>query len=225
MRPFDTLHSTRTPDGNRLSWHHRDGEYFIHLDGEELMSTRRTGSESALALLACQKLADRKNPRVLIGGLGFGYTLRAALEVLPTQAEVVVAEIFPAVVEWNREHLESLHRQTLEDRRVTIRNGNVWELLGDEQAFDAILLDVDNGPSAWCLSSNSRLYARQGLERIRTSLKPGGVLAIWSADADAAFVKLLEKSGFTARAERVRDHDRKGAQHTVFLALKKHPRA
>jgi len=225
MRPFETLHSTRTPDGNRLSLHHRDGEYFIHLDGEELMSTRRTGSESALALLACQKLADRKNPRVLIGGLGFGYTLRAALEVLPTQAEVVVAEIFPAVVEWNREHLEPLHRQTLEDRRVTIRNGNVWELLGDEQAFDAILLDVDNGPSAWCLSSNSRLYDREGLRRIRESLKPGGVLAVWSADADAAFVKLLGGTGFWARAERVRDHGRKGAHHTVFLAQKKPTKA
>ncbi len=221
MRPFETLHSTRTPDGSRLSLHHRDGEYFIHLDGEELMSTRRTGSESALALFACQNLADRKNPRVLIGGLGLGYTLRAALEVLPTQAEVVVAEIYPSVVEWNREHLEPLHRQALDDKRVTIQNANVWELLRDIQTFDAILLDVDNGPSAWCLSSNSRLYDRQGLQKIRASLKPGGVLAVWSADADAAFVKLLAKSGFSARTESVRDHDRKGAHHTIFLARKR----
>jgi len=221
MRPFETLHSTKTPDGTRLSLHHRDGEYFIHLNGEELMSTRRTGSESALAALACQKLPDRRHPRVLIGGLGFGYTLRAALEILPAQAEVVVAEIYPAVVEWNREHLEPLHRQTLEDERVMIQNTNVWELLGDKQAFDAILLDVDNGPAAWCLSSNSRLYARQGLEKIRASLKPGGVLAVWSADADAAFVKLLGKNGFSARAERVRDHDRKGTHHTIILGLKK----
>jgi spermidine synthase len=221
MRPFETLDSTRTRDGTRLSLHHRKGEYFIHLDGEELMSTRRTGSESALATLACQQLADRKHPRVLIGGLGFGYTLRAALEVLPMQAMVVVAEIYPAVVEWNRERLEPLHRQALKDKRVTIRNANVWDLLGDRQDYDAILLDVDNGPTAWCLNSNSRLYDREGLRKIRESLKPGGVLAVWSADADAAFVKLLSKNGFSARAERVRDHDRKGAQHTVFLALKK----
>ncbi len=106
MRPFETLHSTRTPDGTVLSLHRRDGDYFIHLDGEELMSTRRTGSESALAALACQEVLERKNPRILIGGLGFGYTLRAALEILPSRAEVVVAEIYPSVVEWNRERLE-----------------------------------------------------------------------------------------------------------------------
>jgi len=220
MRPFETLHGTTTPDGARLSLHHRNGEYFIHLDGEELMSTRRTGSESALATLAWQALDDRKHPQVLIGGLGFGYTLRAALEVLPPRARVVVAEIYPSVVEWNREHLEPLHRQTLEDERVVIRNANVWDLLGDRQSFDAILLDVDNGPSAWCLSSNGRLYDREGLQRIRASLTPGGVLAIWSAYEDAAFLKRLGKSGFSARVERVRDHRQKGAHHKIFLAQK-----
>jgi len=218
MRPFETLQSTTTPEGHRLTLHHRDGDYFIHLDGEELMSTRRTGSESALAELTCQELPNRKRPRLLIGGLGFGYTLRAALEVLPAQAEVVVAEIYPAVVEWNREHLEPLHRQTLEDHRVVIRSANVWDLLGEPRVFDAILLDVDNGPSAWCLSSNSRLYGREGLQRIRASLAPGGVLAVWSAYVDAAFVKRLGKSGFSAKAVRVRDHGRKGAQHTIFVA-------
>jgi len=221
MRPFETLDSTRTPDGTILSLHRRDGDYFIHLDGEELMSTRRTGSESALAALACQEVLERKNPRILIGGLGFGYTLRAALEILPFRAEVVVAEIYPSVVEWNRERLELMHRRALEDKRVLIRNANVWDLLEEIRAFDAILLDVDNGPSAWCLSSNGRLYDREGLRKIRAALTPQGVLAVWSAYTDAAFVKRLGKSGFTARIERVRDHQRKGAQHTIFLAQKK----
>jgi len=220
MRPFKTLHSTTTPDGTRLSLHHRDGDYFIHLDGEELMSTRRTGSESALATLAWKALDKRKHPRFLIGGLGFGYTLRAVLEALPARAEVVVAEIYPSVVEWNREHLEPLHRRTLEDKRVTIRNTDVWNLLGDRQSFDAILLDVDNGPSAWCLGTNGRLYDRKGLQRIRASLTPGGVLAVWSAYEDAAFLKRLGKGGFSARVERVRDHLQKGAHHKIFLAQK-----
>jgi len=225
MRPFETLHSTRTPDGTLLSLHRRDGDYFIHLDGEELMSTRRTGSESALAELACKDLRNRKNPRILIGGLGFGYTLRSALEILPPRAEVVVAEIYPSVVEWNRESLEPVHRRALEDKRVLIRNANVWDQLDESQAFDAILLDVDNGPSAWCLSSNGRLYDREGLKKIRAALTPGGVLAVWSAYADAAFVKRLGKSGFKAKVERVRDHQRKGAQHTIFLARKSSGRA
>lgn len=225
MRPFETLSSATTPEGHRLSLHHRDGDYFIHLDGEELMSTRRTDSESALATLACQELRERQQPRLLVGGLGFGYTVRAALESLPARARVVVAEIYDPVVDWNREHLEPLHRQTLEDERVEIRHANVWDLLENRQEFDAILLDVDNGPSAWCLGSNSRLYDRQGLQRLRASLVPGGVLAVWSAYADDAFLKRLRKSGFAARVERVRDHHHKGARQTIFVALKKPTRA
>ena len=220
MRPFETLDRVPRADGTVLSLHHRDGDYFIHLDGEELMSTRRTGSEAALARVACQQRPEGQNPRVLIGGLGFGYTLRAALEALPPRAEVVVAEIYSAVVEWNRELLEPIHRQTLEDERVVIQNANVWDLLDGRQTFDVVLLDVDNGPSAWCLTSNSRLYDRKGLQRIRASLAPRGVLAVWSAYADEAFVKRLKKSGFSTRVERVRDHHRKGAQHTIFIASK-----
>jgi len=145
--------------------------------------------------------------------------------ILPPRAEVVVAEIYPSVVEWNRESLEPVHRRALEDKRVLIRNANVWDQLDESQAFDAILLDVDNGPSAWCLSSNGRLYDREGLKKIRAALTPGGVLAVWSAYADAAFVKRLGKSGFKAKVERVRDHQRKGAQHTIFLARKSSGRA
>lgn len=220
MRPFETLDRVTRADGTVLSLHHRDGDYFIHLDGEELMSTRRTGSEEALATLACQEISGRKSPRILIGGLGFGYTLRTALEVLPARSEVIVAEIYAPVVEWNRTSMRPLHRQTLEDERVIIQIANVWDCLARREAFDAILLDVDNGPSAWCLGSNGRLYDRPGLERIRASLSPRGVLAVWSAYTDDAFSKRLRKSGFSTRAVRVRDHHRKGAQYTIFLASK-----
>jgi len=184
------------------------------------MSTRRTGSESALARLACEELPERNNPRIMICLLYFGYTLRAALEILPGRAQVLVAEINSSVVEWNREYLEPLHREALDDERVVIQIANVWDCLEGQQAFDAILLDVDNGPSAWCLGSNARLYDRPGLERMRASLSPRGILAVWSAYADEAFSKRLRKSGFSTRAVRVRDHHRKGAQHTIFIASK-----
>ena len=218
MRTFDTLDRAATPDGRWLTLHHRDGDFFIYLDGEELMSTRATGSEELLAELACRELATLDGPRILIGGLGFGYTLRAALALLPPRAKVLVAEILPAVVDWNRTHLDAIHRQGLEDSRVEIRTGDVWNLLDGRAGLDAILLDVDNGPSAWCLDSNSRLYSPQGLQQIHRSLAAGGMLAIWSAYSDDAFVKRLAKSGFAVTVERVRARGRKGARHTIFLA-------
>lgn len=220
MRPFETLDHTRTPDGRTLTLHHRDGDFFIHLDGDELMSSRATGSESALADLACRDLEAHESPRVLIGGLGFGYTLRAALSTLPPQAEVTVAEVFPAVVEWNRKRLGPLYRRTLEDPRVHLRETNVWHLLAGRPLYDAVLLDVDNGPSAWCLNANRRLYDRRGIDRLHRSLARRGVLAIWSAYSDTAFTKRLEKRGFQVQLESVRGRGRKGARHWIFLARK-----
>lgn len=220
MRPFETLDHTETADGRKLTLHHRDGDFFIHLDGDELMSSRATGSESALADLACRNLTPHKSPRVLIGGLGFGYTLRAALSALPQRAEVTVAEVFPAVVEWNRKRLGPLYRKTLEDPRVRLRETNVWHLLGDRPLYDAILLDVDNGPSAWCLNANRRLYDRRGIDRLGRSLVQRGVLAIWSAYPDPAFARRLEKQGFRVKLEGVRGRGRKGAKHWIFLARK-----
>lgn len=221
METFETLDRVTTPDGRRLTLHHRDGDFYIHLDGEELMSTRATGTEEALARLACGDLADRPRPRILIGGLGLGYTLRAALDHLPSQAEVLVAELFPEVVDWNRTCLPAEHRRCLDDPRVDIRTGDVWNLLDNPRRFDAILLDVDNGPSAWCMESNHKLYGPTGLERLERALASGGMLAIWSADGDDAFVRRLRKRGFRVRVERARARGRRGARHTIFLARKR----
>jgi len=221
MRPFETLDRVATPEGRELSLHHHDGHYFIHLDGEELMSTWVHGSESALAELACRELPHAKRPRILIGGLGLGFTLRAALEVLPKNAEVIVAELFPRVVEWNRTHLADRGRP-LDDPRVRVHSGDVLGLLRESSSrrYHAVLLDVDNGPSEWCLESNSGLYNRQGLDQIRKSIVPGGILAVWSAYPDPTFVKNLKKGGFQARAQNVRGRGKKGPRHTIFLARK-----
>lgn len=218
MRPFETLDRVTTPEGRELSLHHHDGHYFIHLDGEELMSTWVHGSETALAEMACEGLGRSPKPRVLIGGLGLGFTLRAALEILPETAEVVVAELFPRVVEWNRVHLTGLGRP-LEDRRVRIHDGDVGELLRQSPAghFDAVMLDVDNGPSEWCLKSNGALYDRDGLQAIKRAIAPGGTLAVWSAYPDPSFVKSLRKGGFEASSQTVRGRGRKGPRHTIFL--------
>jgi len=217
MKPFETLDSVKTPEGRVLSLHRRDGGFFILLDREELMATRAPGSEVALAEFGCKDLPS-KAPRVLIGGLGLGFTLRAALDVLPSAAEVVVAEVFPAVVEWNRTHLKDLQGDALSDRRTRIVTADVWNLLEEEGSFDAVLLDVDNGPQAACLEVNDRLYERAGMAKIRRALKPGGMLAVWSASTDPMFVKSLRKGGFDARAQNVRSHGLKGNRHTIFLA-------
>jgi spermidine synthase len=230
MKPFETVASVTTPEGRSLTLHRRDREYFIHLDGEELMSSRRTGSETALAERVLSELPEGTAPRILIGGLGLGFTLRAALAVLPREAKVVVAEIFPAVVAWNRNELAELGTppRPLDDRRVHVREEDVAAALAESSAiagdvgaagrWDAILLDVDNGPSAWCLGSNSGLYDRVGLERIRRSLNPGGILGIWSAYADAAFLGRLRKAGFDADVETARDRGLKGARNLLFVA-------
>ena len=216
MKPFETLARTTTPDGRQLTFHRRDADYFVYLDGEELMSTRAPGSERALAELACEGLGER--PRVLIGGLGLGFTLRAALDVLPPKAEVVVAELFAEVIEWNRTWLAALQAGALTDRRARIAHADVWDLIEGDGPWDAILLDVDNGPEAWCFEDNQRLYDRPGLARIRAALAPGGVAAFWAAQADPRFTKMLSKAGFQARRQTVRAHRGRGARHSVYLA-------
>lgn len=223
MRPFETLGTTVTPDGRTLTLHRRDGDFFLYLDGEELMSSRAPGSEIALAELALAELVRSRKTgprdcRVLIGGLGLGYTLRATLGLVSQGSEVVVAELLPAVVDWNRTELADLGRP-LEDRRVGVEQRDVAEVIaqGRRRKFDVILLDVDNGPSAWCLEENSRLYGRDGIRRVREALSPGGVLGVWSAYRDARFVESLDKAGFAARAVSVRARGDKGARHVVFL--------
>ena len=222
MKSFETLDRFVTPEGQELTFHRRDGDYFVYLDGEELMSSRAPGSERALAELACAGLEGR--PRVLIGGLGLGFTLRAALDVLPGGAEVVVAELFAKVIEWNRTWLAGLQGGALTDRRTRIEHADVWELVESGAPWNAILLDVDNGPEAWCFEPNRRLYGRAGLARIRAALAPRGVVAFWAAQADPRFLKTLRKSGFEARSHTVRARRGRGARHTVFVARRRAPR-
>jgi spermidine synthase len=219
MKRRELLASTITPDGMRMTLTEHAGDYYIDVDGKALMSTRLPGSEKAMAELAARELEGTRRPRVLIGGLGLGFTLGAALDLLPREATVVVVEYFETIVDWNRKFGFESATDRLADPRVVVEVTDVVEYLGSvKRPFDAILLDVDNGPDAWCLASNDRLYDRPGLIRIRQALKPGGLLAVWSAGASPVFEKRLAEVGFAARSETVRSRGRKGARHTIFLA-------
>jgi len=212
------LASTITPDGNELTLSMHAGDYYIDVDRQALMSTRAPGSEKAMAELAARELAGNPRPRVLIGGLGLGFTLGAALDVLPRGASVVVVEYFQTIVDWNRKFSFRSETDRLADSRVAVEVSDVVDYLRDvKRPFDAILLDVDNGPDAWCLTSNDRLYDRSGLMRIRRALKPGGLLAVWSAERSPVFESRLADVGFAARSESVRSRGHKGERHTIFL--------
>ena len=197
----------------------RAGDYYIDVEGRALMSTRATGSEKAMADLAAQELAGIDRPRVLIGGLGLGFTLGAALDVLPRGASVVVVEFFETIVDWNRKFGFHSTTDRLSDPRVVVKVADVVDFLRNvKRPFDAILLDVDNGPDAWTLASNDRLYDLAGLARIRRALTEGGLLVVWSAAESPIFENRLVQAGFTARSEAVRSRGRKGERHTIFLA-------
>jgi spermidine synthase len=195
-------------------------EYVILAGGKPLMSSRMHGSEEALAAFGCAGARARDEPCVLVGGLGMGFTLRATLDLLPPGASVVVAELVPAVVEWNRGPLGPLAGHPLKDPRVRIEIGDVAATLrASAQRFDAALLDVDNGPAAFTATHNTRLYDDGGLAAARMALKGGGVLAVWSAWEDRRFEQRLRYAGFTVQVERVRGRLRKGGpRHTIFIA-------
>ena len=217
MKRRELLASTITPDGMRMTLSLHAGDYYIEVDGQALMSTRAPGSEKTLADLAGRELEGKSHPRVLIGGLGLGFTLGAALDVLPRGASVVVVEFFETIVDWNRKF--GFQTDRLADPRVVVEVADVVDYLRDvKRPFDAILLDVDNGPDAWCMASNERLYDRPGLRRVRRALKPGGQLAVWSAEGSSRFEKRLAEVGFAARSEIVRSREHKGERHTIFLA-------
>jgi len=214
----ELLASTKTPDGKELTLSLHAGDYYIEVDRQGLMSTRAPGSEKEMADLAARELKGNHRPRVLIGGLGLGFTLGAALDVLPSGASVIVVEYFETIVDWNRKYSFGSTVDRLADPRVTVEVADVVDYLRKvRQPFDAILLDVDNGPNAWCLESNDRLYDRRGLIRIRQALTTGGVLAVWSAEGSPVFQSVLSKVGFEARSEVVRSRGRKGERHTIFL--------
>lgn len=223
MKPWEVLGETRTPDGTAMALTRRDREFVILANGKSLMSSLMHGSEEALAALACPKVRRVEEPSLLIGGLGMGFTLRAALNLLPTGARIIVAELVPAVVEWNRGPLGPLADYPLTDRRVDVVVGDVANVLAaSRNMFDAVLLDVDNGPAAFTASANVGLYSDRGLAAARTALKDEGVLAIWSAWDDRKFVQRLRYAQFDVEVEHVRGRLKKGGpHHTIFLARKR----
>jgi spermidine synthase len=221
MIPWKLLDTAQIPgNGGELRLYQRNTEFSIIIaGGGVLMSTRAHGSEDALAKLACSKIAGRSRARVLIGGLGMGFTLAAALHHLGTDAEVVVAELVPAVVAWNRGTLGEHAGHPLRDARATVREGDVARILkAERQAYDAILLDVDNGPQGLTRKNNDWLYTLNGLTAAYAALRPKGTLAVWSAGPDRDFTERLRKAGFEVKQTRVRAHDKKGELHTIWLA-------
>jgi spermidine synthase len=204
MKPKVKIASARTPDGGEMLLYQHDRDFLIEIDGEDLMLSRHHESELELARLGCAHLAGRKAPSILIGGLGMGYTLRQALDMLGPDAEVVAGELLEAVVEWNREFLGELNGRPLEDKRVVLETGNIVELISHSKSrFDAILLDIDNGPSAMSYSGNSRLYGYDGILSCRRALRKKGCLAVWSAGPCKEYEELLLHCGFHVRRYRV----------------------
>ena len=212
MKPWLTLDSAKTPDGAELTLQQRGDEFAIRAGGQVLMSSRSHGSEDELASVALS--GRRPSPKdVLVGGLGMGFTLRAALDKLGPDARVIVAELVPALVVWNRGALSKLAHGPLRDVRVSVLEGDVRTLLAPD-AFDAILLDVDNGPTALTIQANEALYSRRGLEKLCNSLRPGGRLALWSAAPVPAFVKKMHEAGFDARMQPA------GSRHVIFVGTR-----
>jgi spermidine synthase len=217
--PWKRLDTAVIPGGGELRLMRRGREFSIMLGQNELMNSRITASEEALAALACERIGHEERPAVLIGGLGMGFTLRAALSELGPNARIVVAELVPAIVRWARGPMAELFGLSLADPRVTVHEGDVASLVQrSKSAYDAILLDVDNGPEGLTLASNERLYDLQGLNRAREALRPGGVLAVWSSGPDRGFSERLRKPGFEVYEVSVRASGARGRRHIVWIA-------
>ena len=216
----ELLGSAQVPGGEELRLYRHDRDYMIVLDRNELMSTRRSGSEIALATQSIARVAGVKRPHILIGGYGMGFTLRAALEVLGPDAEITVAELVPEIITWARGPMAELMAGCLDDPRVTLLVGDVGDVIearpGD---FDAILLDVDNGPDGLVREDNNRLYSKRGLAAAKRALRPGGVLAVWSATKEPAFTARLKKAGYVVDEVGVRARSNgKGPMHMIWFA-------
>jgi spermidine synthase len=221
MIPWEHLDTTTMPDGGgELRLMRRGGEYSIMSGAIELMNSRLSGSEEALAALACARVGARRAPQVLIGGFGMGFTLRAALAALGPDAKVTVGELVPAVVAWARGPMAHLSAACLADPRVSVVMGDVGDLIREAQGrYDAILLDVDNGPEGLSREANNALYGRPGLLAARRALRPGGVLAVWSSTPNPPFTSRLRRAGFEVEEAKVRAHRGRGARHVVWLAV------
>ncbi len=217
----EIISSSKTPDGSKFILYQHENEYIIRVNGRILMSSGSSDSEKILAQKACSHLRDAVSPCVLVGGLGLGFTLRAALDLLPTSARVWVIEIVPAIIEWNKGILGKLNEFALQDPRVSVLESDIWEILRNPPVlFDAILLDVDNGPGAPALRQNRRLYTGKGLSLIKNTLKENGILGVWSADSDKPFSQRLIQNGFSVKTCNLPVQNENRENYVVFLAQK-----
>jgi spermidine synthase len=222
LKPLERLGQARTPNGTVIALYRHDGAYLIRADGVELMSTRRHLSEDRLAEVACDPLREIPQVRVLIGGLGLGFTLRAALRLLRDDAEVVVAELVPEVVAWNADPRFDLSVEAMEDSRVRVVQDDVTNVLrANPGAFDAIMLDTDNGPDGMLMSENARLYATRGIGLTVAALRAGGSVVYWSVGDDPKFAAALRGAGLDVTTLRVRAHDTAGPMHTLYAATRR----
>jgi spermidine synthase len=221
VKPLQLLATATAPDGEELRLMRRGGDFMIVLDRNELMNSRMSGSEEALATMACERLPGRAAPRFLIGGYGMGFTLRAALAVLGPEATLTVAELVPEIIAWARGPMAEMTAGCLDDPRVHVVLDDVAALIALARGpYDAILLDVDNGPDGLVREGNDRLYTTAGLAAARAALTPGGVLAVWSAAKDPKFARRLGKAGFGVDEVMVRARGNgKGAKHTIWFAV------
>lgn len=223
MIPWLQIDTARVPGADaELRLMRRGAEFSMMLGQNELMNSRLSGSEEALATLACRRIEAVKRPNLLIGGLGMGFTLRAALAVLGPDARITVAELVPAVIAWARGPMASIFAESLDDPRASILNADVIEVIQSHaSAFDAILLDVDNGPEGLIRKANDALYNPKGLKAVRRALRPGGVLAVWSSGPHPLFSKRLGDAGFAVDEVAVRaTTKRRGARHIIWFATK-----
>lgn len=221
MIPWVRLGAAPVPGGGELSLMRRGGEFSIRIGAQELMNSRRGGSEEALATIACARIAARARPRVLIGGLGMGFTLRAALGALGASARVDVAELVPVVAQWAQGPMAEIFAGSLDDPRVRVEFTDVAEIIrAATSAYDAILIDVDNGPEGLTRQANDRLYDARGLAAARAALKVGGVLAVWSAQPDQRFAQRLRDAGFATEEIRARERGARGARRVIWLATR-----
>jgi spermidine synthase len=224
MKRLVEIDRSAVPGGKEMVLYRRNDDFVVMVGGQELMGSRAHASEERLATLACAGLRESAGTRVLVGGLGMGYTVRAALRKLGDDARVDVAELVPAVVRWNRGVLAALAGAPLSDPRVHVIEADVGQVLGEaEGVYDAVMLDVDNGPAALTSAANARLYDAQGLARAKRALRVGGVLAVWSTSDDRAFTERLHRTGFATRLERPPARLGGGARHVVWLAIKSNP--
>ncbi|MDF1608427.1 spermidine synthase [Hoeflea sp. YIM 152468] len=222
MIPWERLDAVKLDDGPELRLMRRGAEFSIMLGSNELMNSRLSGSEEALAELAAERLEGRSQPRMLIGGLGMGFTLRAALKALGKDARITVAELVPSVVEWARGPMAPVFDGCLDDRRASLYAGDVGALIGGEAAaWDAIVLDVDNGPEGLTRTGNDALYTAQGLASAYRALKSGGVFSVWSSAPDPAFTRRLKQAGFAVAEVPTRARAKKrGATHMIWVATR-----